>query len=711
MGNEVLISVRADSSQAKGEIKGFIDSADKGKGPLAALRSGLGSVATIASGFVVGQGLLKLPGLLGGATSAASELNEAANKAQVVFGPAVKGIEELAATSAKSFGIAKADALGYAGTLGTILTASGLSQDAAAGMSGDLVKLAADLASFNNIPIDQALEKLRSGLVGEAEPMRTVGVLLSAAAVEEKAYAMGIAETGAALTEGQKVQARYALILEQTATAQGDFARTSEGDANQARIQAARWADVSAAIGQKVLPVKMALSKVMLNQVIPGVEKLIGIATPLVNLFGAALSGNLQKAHGEFVKLPPSLHGVGQVLFEIGSFIRTEVVPAVRDHLIPALVDIGRFILTDVRPHVEEFGGILREVVVATIQDWVMPALTTLKQGWDDLWPVLREHVLPVLKDIGIFLLEHKPLLIGVAAAILLLLNPWLLVVAGLVIVLAKWDEIKLMFTQTIPDALDSVITKVEELPIIGAIFTDTWNTVRTIVETALGVIKIQIELALATIKNTFLFWKAVFSGDWDAAWNALKDQAKAIWDALAGLLGLALDAIKALVGSKLEMLKGIGSDIGSAVAGGVTAGFELVKNGIVGALNWIIMRINDFIRKINSVLSGGGLFGSLLGKLGISLPQIPEVPLIGPGSGVGTGDIYVPPNIPLGGGGRVVSGGSTGERLVALMERQAAALEEIAARPTTYELDGRTLAEVVGGRLGTISDLQVRGG
>jgi hypothetical protein len=184
----------------------------------------------------------------------ASDLDEAANKAAVTFGEAAGLVQDFAKTSATQFGISERAANEYAGTLGTILTATGQTQAEASGMSVTMVKLAADMASFNNIGMDEALNKIRAGLVGEAEPLRTVGVLLSAAAVQSYAYQEGIAAVGAELTEGQKVQARYGIILEQTKKQQGDFQRTSDSLANSTRVVKAQLEDAAASLGMQLLP-------------------------------------------------------------------------------------------------------------------------------------------------------------------------------------------------------------------------------------------------------------------------------------------------------------------------------------------------------------------------------------------------------------------------------------------------------------------------
>jgi len=98
------------------------------------------------------------------------------------------------------------------------------------------------------------LEKLRAGLVGETEPLRTLGVNLSAVAVEQRAVQLGLAKQGETLTAAGKALSAYDLIMEQTKTAQGDFARTSDGLANATRIIQAQFANLVAEVGRNFLP-------------------------------------------------------------------------------------------------------------------------------------------------------------------------------------------------------------------------------------------------------------------------------------------------------------------------------------------------------------------------------------------------------------------------------------------------------------------------
>lgn len=212
------------------------------------------------------------------AVSAASDLNEQLNRTNVVFESSSDAIKAWSDTTAESLGISQRQALEAAGGFGQMLQTAGLTADASADMSKALVQLAADMASFNNIDPSEALLKLKSGLAGEAEPLRTVGVLLSETRVKQEAYRLGLARTGATLTEQQKVQARYSLILKDTAKQQGDFARTSDSLANQTRILNAEMENLQANIGQVLLPA------VTLG--VRGLNDMIGVSRTLAGVLG-----------------------------------------------------------------------------------------------------------------------------------------------------------------------------------------------------------------------------------------------------------------------------------------------------------------------------------------------------------------------------------------------------------------------------------------
>lgn len=213
---------------------------------------GTAAKAVAAAGLVAGAGLAAMAVK---AVNAASDMAEAQNKVNVVFGESAAAINDFAKDAAKNLGLSRSEALSATGTFGNLFVAMKIGQPQAADMSKGILTLASDLSSFNNIPVTDVLEKLRAGLVGETEPLRALGVNLTAASVKTKALEMGFKPLNGELDAAAKAQAAYALILEQTGTAQGDFKNTSTGMANSLRIIQKSFADITAEIGGALLPI------------------------------------------------------------------------------------------------------------------------------------------------------------------------------------------------------------------------------------------------------------------------------------------------------------------------------------------------------------------------------------------------------------------------------------------------------------------------
>jgi hypothetical protein len=278
-------------------IRATLDQLDKdlsgAKNQVASALKGIGKIALggLALGAVAATGAIAAIGPA--AIEAASDLNESMSKAKVVFGDSTAAIDQFGKTSAKAFGISKQQAYEASGTFGNLFTTIGLGQGDAANMSVNLVKLAADLASFNNLDPTLVLEKLRSGLVGEVEPLRSLGVNLTEAQVQQEALNMGLAKAAGELTPAMKLQARYALIMKQTTTAQGDFARTSDGLANTQRILNATFKDISAAIGTALLPGVLNIARAIqpvVEALLPPLMQLLDRLSPVIAAAGANIA-------------------------------------------------------------------------------------------------------------------------------------------------------------------------------------------------------------------------------------------------------------------------------------------------------------------------------------------------------------------------------------------------------------------------------------
>ncbi len=184
-----------------------------------------------------------------------SDMQEAVNKVEVAFGDAADSVKSWSSTTLNSIGLAQGTALDMAALFGDMATSMGYSQDAAAQMSMALVNLAADLASFKNIGIDQASTALKSIFTGETESLKELGVVMTQANLEAYALAEGYTTAYTAMDQAQQVAVRYQYVLANTQNAQGDFARTSDSTANQLRIFRESLKEAAATAGDELLPV------------------------------------------------------------------------------------------------------------------------------------------------------------------------------------------------------------------------------------------------------------------------------------------------------------------------------------------------------------------------------------------------------------------------------------------------------------------------
>lgn len=202
----------------------------------------------------VKAGIGKLADFAKSAIMAASDLEEVQNVVDVTFGENATAIQEFADSAMKAYGLTEMQTKQYTSTLGAMLKSLGIADKDVLSMSVDLTKLTGDMASFYNLDHDTAYQKIKAGLSGEAEPLKALGINLSSATLNAYALQQGLSKTYDKMSEAEKVNLRYMYIMEATADAQGDFSRTSEGFSNQLRILQGNIANLTAGIGEKLLP-------------------------------------------------------------------------------------------------------------------------------------------------------------------------------------------------------------------------------------------------------------------------------------------------------------------------------------------------------------------------------------------------------------------------------------------------------------------------
>lgn len=216
------------------------------------------SIAIAAAGFGFA---------LNGAIRAASDLEEATGKFNVVFGGVTRDVSKDVDMLKKSYAMSTREARQNLASMQDLLVPMGMNKNAAADMSANIVRLAADLGSFNNVKTADVMRDLQAALTGSGETMKKYGVVLNQTDVQQKALSMGLAKNAKDLTAADKAQAAYSIIVSGSSAAIGDMARTSNSYANQQKAMRAQMEDFAASAGKTFIPIAKtivgALSSIM----------------------------------------------------------------------------------------------------------------------------------------------------------------------------------------------------------------------------------------------------------------------------------------------------------------------------------------------------------------------------------------------------------------------------------------------------------------
>ena len=233
----------------------------------------------------------------GSAIKLAMDMEESLNKVDVAFKESSSFVKQFADTSLESFGISSNQALESASLFGDMATSMGLTTMQSASMSTQLVGLAGDLSSFKNIQVEVAETALAGIFTGETESLKRLGVVMTQTNLEQFALSQGITKNIKQMTEAEKVNLRFAFVMEKTKNAQGDFARTSEGSANQLRIFQQGLVQLGTQLGEVLLPMFQSAME-RLNGILTSITKL----SPETKKFAVGL-GLLASALGPTVLL------------------------------------------------------------------------------------------------------------------------------------------------------------------------------------------------------------------------------------------------------------------------------------------------------------------------------------------------------------------------------------------------------------------------
>lgn len=375
-----LQKVETGASKTFGVVKkgaGYV-----GKGLQAAGKAAKG--LAIGVGVVGGVAVAALAPLASQGLEYASSLNEVQNVVDTTFGKGASQIDIFSKTSLKSYGLSTLQAKQYSSVLGSMYKSMGLGADQTLTMSQNMAALSGDMASFYNLDPDAAFEKIRAGVSGETEPLKELGINMSEANLQAYAMSQGIKKNYGSMTQAEQATLRYNYLLNATKDAQGDFAKTSGGFANQQRLLKTNLQQVAGTVMSKMLP---ALSQ--------GMQQL--------NTFASGLNTDaMGNFAGQIANMVVSiLPLIMQLMPTVGSLL---------EMILPPLISIAQQIMPVIIMVVQMFLAVLQPLI-----------------------PPIMQFVQALLPPIVQLLTAISPLLVTIANVVGAVLGPVLNIIVGII--------------------------------------------------------------------------------------------------------------------------------------------------------------------------------------------------------------------------------------------------------------------------------------
>ena len=398
---------RGLGTQADDTGRRLDDMGKKGAGAGENLVGVLKKVAAAAAGLaIIKKGVEAIKEFCSTAIDAAANAEETNSKFETVF----KGAADATNTWAENFAAAahrsKNEVKGFLADSGAIFTGIGMGAEDASVMSEMMTSLSYDLASFNNLADEDAFNKLRSGLMGETEGLKSMGIVLNDTAIKQSMLQMGITDEFNTLDEATKVQVRWNAILAQTGDAQQDVTRTAGSYTNSVKGVKGIWADFLADAGAKFTPVLTTFFNTIIDSW-PTIEPML---MQLVDLLADGLSQAIPILVQLGSQLLPVFCDALALIFQvmqplipvIGNLAATLLPPlaSILSMLVGALLPPLTTILNVVAPLLQAIAPILQVIgqiltvvadVIGTIIGWVADGVGAVVNFFDKLFGGAKE--------------------------------------------------------------------------------------------------------------------------------------------------------------------------------------------------------------------------------------------------------------------------------------------------------------------------------
>ena len=520
-----------------------------------------------------------------------AEYTENVNLFTVSMGEYASEAKAYAETVSEAMGIDTSDWMRAQGVFMTISTGFGIAGDRAATMSKNLTQLGYDISSFYNISVEDAMDKLKSGLAGELEPLRAIGYDLSQAKLEATALALGIDKSVSSMTQAEKAQLRYYAIMTQVTQVQGDMARTLEDPANQMRVFKAQIGMAGREIGNIFIPA--------LNAILPyaiAVLKVIrALAGTIASLFGyeaPELDESTSKVVENTDAVQDNLEGAKEEAKKLKSYMLGFDELNVINPNTESEVDTSGAFDFDL-PEYDFMAGLVESkvnTIVQEMKEWL--GITEDIDSWSELLDTRFGNILTTVMLIGAELLVwkvSKTFMASITALQALLKNPTYSIVIGAMLIITgikiSIDGMK----DAVKNGLDgfnfgeivggSLLT-ISGAIVLGAALAVWIDKVFTDSKLALAIVKAGIHLGTKTVAGTGAALGAAFT----AIIAGIPMYIIGIYDAckegLDWLNGTLISLGATLAGAGIGFL--IGGPIGAAIGAAIGLAVGLITDLVI---------------------------------------------------------------------------------------------------------------------------------
>lgn len=305
----------------------------------------------------------------------------------------------------------RAEMMKYQAMYYSMFDSQNISADDSYFLSENLTKAGLDIASLFNLDVSTAMEKIKSGISGQVEPLRAIGIDISESSLETVLNDLGIDRSVQELSYAEKELARYIAIVNQAGEAQGDFARTFNQPANQIKMLKNQLAELRQVIGSFIMNafggiIKYALATVIaIKNVLNAIGELFGWElssdigdTNLSDSIGADdLSDDLGTATSKAKELKKQLMGFDEI-----NNITPNTGSSNNSNGESSVGGIDSALLDGLKEWDMQLESINDEVteLAEKIENKLMKAVDFVREHWDT--------ILEVVKAIGVALLSWK---------------------------------------------------------------------------------------------------------------------------------------------------------------------------------------------------------------------------------------------------------------------------------------------------------------